>query len=180
MVLTGRQIEKYVKEGIISIDPFDPKQLNPNSYNIRLGNELLVYDNHVLNIKEDNPTHIVTIPEEGLRLEPGILYLGRTVEYTKTPPISNTEALVVCIDGRSSLARHGISCHIAAGYGDIGFEGTFTCELSCVQPVVIFPNILIGQLYYMTTLGETDIVYNGKYQGQIEATKSRFYMDIDK
>ena len=42
MILTGKEIEKRLGNDII-IQPYDPLQLNPNSYNLRLHNELLVY-----------------------------------------------------------------------------------------------------------------------------------------
>lgn len=182
MIITGEQIKEYVKEGKIVIDPFDEKQINPNSYNVRLHSVLKVYDKQLpyLDAKADNPTNEIIIPEEGYVIKPGTLYLGRTVEYTETMPISENDALVICIDGRSSLARLGVSCHISAGYGDIGFKGTFTCEISCVHPVKIYPNMLIGQIYYVKTFGNTDIIYHGKYQGQIDATKSKFFVDADK
>ena len=33
MILSGKEIEKQVKNGNISIDPFTNEQINPNSYN---------------------------------------------------------------------------------------------------------------------------------------------------
>ena len=39
----------------IVIRPFDPKRLNPNSYNLSLHNELLVYENRLLDMKVPNP-----------------------------------------------------------------------------------------------------------------------------
>ena len=44
----------------------------------------MVYSNNQLDMKTPNPTEPVTIPEEGLLLEPYKLYLGRTIERTKT------------------------------------------------------------------------------------------------
>ena len=38
----------------IVIDPFDEKQLGPNSYNLRLDRDLLVYENHILDMKKEN------------------------------------------------------------------------------------------------------------------------------
>ena len=37
MILTGDAIIKAVKKGDIFLSPFDEKQVNPNSYNYRLG-----------------------------------------------------------------------------------------------------------------------------------------------
>ena len=83
MILSGREIVRHMGEEII-IDPFDPKKVNPNSYNLTLSDELMVYDNHELDMKKKNTGHLLHIPEEGILLEPNKLYLGRTREYTKT------------------------------------------------------------------------------------------------
>ena len=44
MILSGKEIEKEVRSGNIVINPFSPSQVNPNSYNLTLHNELLVYE----------------------------------------------------------------------------------------------------------------------------------------
>lgn len=43
MLLSGKEIEKNLGDKII-IEPFQASQINPNSYNLRLSDELLVYD----------------------------------------------------------------------------------------------------------------------------------------
>ena len=98
MIISGLEIKNMLNKEIF-IEPFDDSRLNPNSYNLRLHNELLVYDSHVLDMKVKNETKTISIPPEGLVLEPGIVYLGRTVEYTKT--LNH----VPMLEGRSSIGR---------------------------------------------------------------------------
>ncbi len=83
MILSGKEIARRIGKDII-IEPFNPEQLNPNSYNLRLHDELLVYSDPVLDMKKPNAYERIRIPEEGLVLEPNKLYLGRTMEYTAT------------------------------------------------------------------------------------------------
>ena len=116
MILSGRAIQKHIGSDII-IEPYDPKRVNPNSYNLSLHNELLVYTGNTLDMKQANPTECIVIPEEGLVLEPNRLYLGRTNEYTKT------ERYVPMLEGRSSTGRLGLFIHVTAGFGEIGFAG---------------------------------------------------------
>ena len=170
-MLTGQEILRQIKKGKIKIEPFNEKNLNPNSYNITLNNELLVYDCDVLDVKKENPTKKIIIPEEGLVLEPGKLYLGRTNEYTETYD------LVPCIDGRSSIGRLGLYIHVTAGFGDVGFKGTWTLEIQCIQPIRIYPNIRIGQIYYQHAQGKKTN-YKGKYMGQIGVQKSKMNEDF--
>lgn len=174
-MLTGSQILENLNTNII-IEPFDPLQLNPNSYNVRLANKLLVYDNDILDMKKKNPCHLITIPEEGLVIQPGKLYLGSTMERTET------KNYVPAIDGRSSVGRLGISVHATAGFGDIGFCGYWTLEIFCVQPVRIYPGVEIGQLYYeeVSDKGELPTYASTKYQNNTGVQPSMMWMDFEK
>ena len=78
MILSGKEIEREVHNGNILINPFDQSQVNPNSYNLTLHNELLVYEDDILDMRKPNQTKKLVIPPEGLLLEPNKLYLGRT------------------------------------------------------------------------------------------------------
>ena len=72
MIISGLEIKNMLNKEIF-IEPFDDSRLNPNSYNLRLHNELLVYDSHVLDLKVKNETKTISNPAEGLVPEPGIV-----------------------------------------------------------------------------------------------------------
>ena len=173
MILSGQEIKKNMGKEII-IEPFDEKRINPNSYNLSLAGELLVYDNHVLDMKEPNPVSRIIIPEDGLLLEPNRLYLGRTNEYT------STSRYVPMLEGRSSTGRLGLFIHVTAGFGDIGFSGYWTLEIFCVQPVRIYPNVEICQIYYHDIDGEYELYKSGKYQNNTGIQPSLMYKDFEK
>lgn len=174
MILSGKEIQKQIEKGNIAITPFDAKQINPNSYNLRLHNTLLVYNDTVLDMKLENKATQITIPEEGLLLEPGKLYLGRTFEHT------NTNAFVPMLEGRSSVGRLGLYIHVTAGFGDVGFSGFWTLEIHCVQPIKIYPMVEICQIYYHTLQGEYEQYKSGKYQNNKEIQVSMLYQDFNK
>ena len=69
MILSGKEIKNKQGKEII-ITPFEERLINPNSYNLRLHNELLVYDNEVLDMKKPNQTTNIIIPEDRLLLQP--------------------------------------------------------------------------------------------------------------
>ena len=173
LILSGLEIKRHIGKEII-IEPFDEKRLNPNSYNLRLHNELLIYEEKVLDMKRPNQTRSIIIPEEGLVLDPGRLYLGRTVEYTKT------EGFVPMLEGRSSVGRLGLFIHATAGFGDVGFSGYWTLEIQCVQPVRIYPGIEICQIYYLNIKGDYEKQYSGKYQNNTGIQPSLMYKDFEK
>ncbi|MCS7299801.1 MAG: dCTP deaminase [Spirochaetia bacterium] len=171
-MLTSSRIIEEIKNGNIVIDPFDEKYLNPNSYNLRLHNELLELTDEKLDMKKKSNYTRITIPEEGFTLLPGKLYLGRTLEYTIT------KNFVPMIEGRSSIGRLGISIHATAGFGDIGFEGYWTLEISVIKPVVIYPFVEICQIYYCEVSGKIDRTYKGKYSKSNDIVVSKMYEEF--
>ena len=172
MILSGKSIHQQLGQNII-IDPFRPEQLNPNSYNLRLHHELLVYDRPVLDMKQENTAHRLTIPEEGLLLEKDKLYLGRTLEYTET------RGYVPMLEGRSSIGRLGLFVHITAGFGDVGFAGFWTLEMFCVQPVRIYAGVQICQIFYHSIEGDYEIYNSGKYQHNRGVQPSLLFKDFE-
>ena len=149
--------------------------MNPNSYNLKLSDELMIYDDPVLDMKRPHKTRMLTIPGDGLVLSPGTLYLGRTFEYTET------SGLVPMLEGRSSVGRLGLFIHVTAGFGDVGFKGYWTLEIHCIQPIRIYPYVEICQIYYHAISGEY-IGYesSGKYQNNKGIQPSMLYKDFEK
>lgn len=171
MILTGAEIIKNIESKKIIIEPFDPKQVNPNSYNFTLGDRLMVYNNYVLDAKIDNEVREIIIPESGITLAPGCVYLGHTRE------IIGSDYFVPIIRGRSSIGRLGLFTNITADLIDIGSINQLTLQLNAVQPVTIYPGMQIGQVTFWTTIGKIE-KYRGKYNGARGPVASRMYMDF--
>lgn len=156
MILTDTDIQQQVRLRNIEITDFDPKKLGSNSYDLSLGKDLLVYVNETLDAKQDNPYSRFEIPEEGFVLMPGQLYLGVTKERTCT------RLHTPMIEGKSSIGRLGISIHITAGFGDIGFNGHWTLEITAVKPVRIYADMPIAQIWFLLPLGNCTNPYSEK------------------
>lgn len=173
MILSGLEIRKQLDKTIF-IEPYDEKQLNPNSYNLRLHQDLLVYDEPELDMRKPNAASKMVIPEEGLLLQPGKLYLGRTVEHTRT------ENYVPMLEGRSSIGRLGLFVHVTAGFGDVGFNGFWTLEMFCIHPLRIYAGVEICQIFYHAIEGEYEKYASGKYQNNRGIQPSLLYKDFEK
>lgn len=173
MILGGKEIIKRVEKGDIYIDNFKPQKVNPNSYNLTLNKKILTYTGDVLDMRLPNKYTTIEIPDDGLVLKPGVLYLARTNERTIT------KNLVPMLEGRSSIGRLGMSIHVTAGFGDVGFDGFWTLEIYCVQPVKIYPNVEICQIYYHTIEGGYDEYESGKYQKNDDVQPSMLYKDFE-
>jgi dCTP deaminase len=183
MILLKSGILEAINDGSIAIDPFNPNQLNPNSYDLRLADTVISYRKSMVldcaNGDYDKSENYVKqkIEQTGLTLYPGHLYLMATKEYTAT------NAYVPMIEGRSSIARLGICIHNTAGFGDIGFNGTWTLEVSVINPVVIYSDMRICQLYFLlpnTSPKEISDFYRGKYNGQKEPKTSKIYLESNE
>ena len=172
MILSGKEIKRRLGSEIF-IEPFNEKQLGPNSYNLRLHHELLTYEDVQLDMKKNHEVKKINIPKEGMILEPGKLYLGRTVEYTKTT------TCVPMLEGRSSIGRLGLFIHITAGFGDVGFSGFWTLEIFCVQAIRIYPEVEICQIFYHTIEGDYIHYASNKYQNNRGVQASMLYKDFE-
>lgn len=173
MILSGFEIQKNLGKKII-IKPFNISQLNPNSYNLKLADELLVYEEKILDMKKANEYKKIKIPNNGLVIKPGKLYLGRTVEFTETYDF------VPMLEGRSSIGRLGMFVHVTAGFGDVGFKGYWTLEINCIEPLKIYAGVDICQIFYYTIKGKHKNYDSGKYQNNSGIQPSFLYKDFKK
>lgn len=176
MILSSHEILQRLGDEL-TIDPFDPERLNPNSYNLALHNELLVYEEVVLDSASPNRFRRIEIPEDGITLQPGTLYLGRTIEQT------TTQSLVPMLHARSSLGRLGLILNPGGSLGQAGYRGTWTLEMHCVQPVKIYPGLQVCQISYHQLVGEldddaSDMVQNSKYQNSTDIQPSLMHREL--
>jgi len=187
-MLGGLEIKRLIESGEIGIEPFNEAQLNPNSYNCRLSRKLLMYelkpqryiDGHGsrsvflgLDMFEEPVVSERTIWDDGIWLMPNTLYLGCTQEVIRSGNYIPT------IETRSSLARLGLSCHLSAGFGDVGFHGSFTLEITVVHPLKIYPGVQICQVAFQRPEGAFQ-PYQGKYQGQRGPVPSQVWKEFQK
>lgn len=192
-ILTGKQVEKEVDDGGIVIEPFDRECLNPVSVDLHLGEEVAVYDigaysHHglakpllenegVLDAKKQNQTQYFKIAKDGMVLRPNTLYLMHTVERV------HTKCFVPVLDGKSSIGRLGIKVHETAGYGDPGFDGQYTLEVTCVHPVRIYAGMRFCQIRFHTMVGEVELYgHKSNYTGVLAKgpVPSRSFKQFEK
>ncbi len=173
MILTGSEIARQLGNNI-QIEPFDPERLNPNSYNLSLHDELLVYEEIVLDMQRPNRFRRYTIPPEGFVLNPNQLYLARTVERTET------HNLVPMIEGRSSVGRLGLFVHCTNSFGDVGFSGYWTLEMFAVQPVRVYAGVPICQISYHEISGEVTEHRNDNYQHNEDIQPSLLFKEFQQ
>jgi len=196
MILVDKTILSEMEKGNIVVEPFNRDHLGTNSIDLTLNPNIKVYinaedywaevnvfgnsffeveentsDGYFLDCKETNKTREFKIEPEGFILVPGQLYIASTNEYTETLNA------VPKLEGKSSIGRLGLFVHVTAGYGDVGFKGTWTLELVATVPVKIYPNMKICQISYHAISDQPLVSYDkkedAKYSGQNGATASK-------
>ncbi|MFB7618318.1 dCTP deaminase [Kitasatospora sp. NPDC056181] len=170
MILTGHKIREEHAAGRLTIEPFDPAQLNPNLYNITLGPAIGYYTDAVLDTRRPNAFKTVEIGPEGFLLEPDRIYLGHSVE------VIGSNHYVPTMHSRSGFARMGGYAHVTADLIDQGSFGQLTHMLRVVQPLVIYPGDSIAQVDFRAVLGDP-MLYQGKYQGSRGPMPSQIHRD---
>jgi dCTP deaminase len=186
VVLSDRTIRAEIDSGRIVIEPFDPELIQPSSIDVRVDRRFRVFHNArypYIDVRQpmDDLTEAVTVEEDRpFILHPGEFVLGQTLERVTLP-----DDLVARLEGKSSLGRLGLLIHSTAGFVDSGFSGNLTLELSNVAnlPITIYHGMPIGQISFMRMDGPVENPYGSrgnKYQGQVEPTPSRFYLNFER
>jgi len=146
------------------IRPWCPNQLQPASYDVRLGRE--VRTENGLTFDMDGTLKQYALP-------PGGFVLGHTEEYFRLPA-----HLCARVDGKSSVGRRGLAVHVTAGFIDPGFNGQITLELknhSQVHCFILVPGMMIAQVTFHRLTDVPERLYGDErlgshYQNQTGAT----------
>lgn len=153
-MLSDVDIEKEMKKGSISVEPYDPNSLGPCSIDLKLDSVFRIYNpgnpvdvNDRVSLEKD--TKLVDTKGEPFMILPGQFILAQTIERIR---ISSEFAAL--LEGRSSVARLGIIVH-AAGLVNPGTgsdsPGKLTLEVYCenLSPVLLRPGMPIVQIMFM-------------------------------
>ena len=188
MILSDREIEKYIKQKKIIFKPslVLSNQLGPASVDLKLGNEFRIFNSREKSFVDPldkktfkNLTKLIRIKDkQHLVLHPGDFILGVTSEEITLP-----DDIGARIEGRSSWGRLGIIIHTTAGYVDPGFRGRLTLEILNVGKLSIFlyPGIKICQLALEKLSSPAKNSYakrkSSKYCNDNLPTESKIYKD---
>ncbi len=165
-ILTRDHIVAEIRQGNISIEPFDESMIGPGSIDLHLGEEFRIFKkvHEIVDINEhadyEAITERVTAPG-GIVLMPGETILGVTKERIRLAP-----SLCGWLEGRSRFARFGLLVHISAGFMQPGIDNHQVLEMTNFSPMPlrIHPGTAICQFIFQRTIGEA--VYQGRFKAQ--------------
>jgi dCTP deaminase len=178
MILSDRDIVAALESGRIKIDPAPDleRQLGSVSVDFRLGTTFMMFEHsrhsyidprHPQSIGEAMRT--IEVPEdEPFIMQPGDFALASTIESLELP-----DDLLGRLEGRSSIARLGITVHSTAAVFEPGWVGTATMELSNLgrMAVALYPGMRVCAFSFQTVSSPVMTPYrlksNNKYAGQV-------------
>ena len=159
MVLSDRDIRRAIEDGRIKIEPLEDldSQLGSVSVDFRLGHTFMVFEHsrhsfidprRPQSIGEAMRT-IVVSDDEPFIMQPGDFALASTIESLELP-----DDLLGRLEGRSSIARLGITVHSTAAVFEPGWVGTATMELSNLgrMAVALYPGMRICAFSFETSV----------------------------
>ncbi|MET8768354.1 deoxycytidine triphosphate deaminase [Streptomyces sp. NPDC004658] len=136
-----------VQAGETTIDPYEPSRLSPNPYDWRLGDTIRICDSDVLDAAAPTAYTEQPIPNAGLVLRPGLLYLGITLERT------GSETYAQMLNGDRTTGSLGVWVHVSAPLGHQGHAIRWTLEMRVARPVRVYPGMTFGKLLFLTPFG---------------------------
>ena len=185
MILSDTGIKEALSTGQIVIDPLpEEDQYDASSVDLRLGNEFKKYKRELVGQEGIDTTidpervdyaftsstymEVVKLSQgESIVIEPEGFLLAITLERVHFPEESQIAAR---IEGRSTLARTGLSIHLTAPTVHLGFEGHLALELKNHGKLGIrlTPGMQICQLIFERVVGEASPGSRTSFQGQTE------------
>jgi dCTP deaminase len=161
MFLSNTDIKKALKNGDITISPFEGRRLQPASYDICLGNKFILTASHSTDAIDPVKKKYAKISEVVLKkgetfvLHPGVSILGISVEYF------GSKKYLIQLHGKSSLARIGLMVHNTAGLVNPGHFLQITFELCNLNevPIILTPGMEVGQITFSQMTSDTSINY---------------------
>lgn len=164
--------DAYVR-GDIKISPFEPSQLQINSYDLRLGNTF--YE-----VFWDSEGPFFVGPHVYLEGDKVDIPIGGTLLGMTHERIGTFGKVVVELRSRSSTRRIGITTNCDAGLGDVGYNDCWTLEFSAFtsmgqfnrfndgEPVIASPHLTIGQRVVQMVFFECKSKPISEYNGQFQ------------
>lgn len=168
MYLADVTIEKYIQDGLIEIKPaVRSEDVRLVGVRVHLAKDILIPQPGYIDLSA--PTDLdyksLDIEKDEFVLEPGGFILASTVEKIRTAP-----NLIAFLDGRSTIARLGLTIHVTAGVIDGNHDDARTITLEIknlgVHSVRLHENDPIGQLMFSLLSEDIHQQSQSQYSGQ--------------
>lgn len=189
MILSDRDILKALADGAIKIDPApDPeRQIGSCSIDFRLGNTFMVFEHSKFSYIDPRQPQSIGAAMRTITVEDGEAFIMQAGDFALASTLETLELadnLLGRLEGRSSIARLGITVHSTAAVFEPGWIGTATMELSNLgrMAVALYPGMRICSFTFQQLSSPALVPYRhkrgNKYAGQINPKPSRITEEV--
>ncbi len=162
MILSSKKIIEEVKSGNITLEPFNIKQLNTNSYNYRLWKHLKIYDwfDWEKPIFKD-----VEIPTSWYKLKKWYMYLWSTIENIWS------DKYMTSLIWNSDMWRLWLFMQLSANMWHIGTSHSWTLEIYACKDIIVYPNMIAWKVSFWDKKWEAKL-YKWNYKNYSKPQES--------
>lgn len=168
MIYSGDEIWRLVKEGAMRVIPdLRPENIRPVGLRLHLADSLLIpKPGQTVDLTGQSPEFTVLRGFQDYLLKPGEFVLGSTEERVWTGP-----GIVGQLDGRSTIARIGLSVHNASAFIDGTIQEPISTVLELVNHgpfhIVLKPGMPVAMMVFHQITGDISPgLFHGQYAGQ--------------
>ena len=169
MILSDFDLEGFINDKRLVVDPFKKEIIRENGLDMRLSNEVARHNPKLGGDFVVDPSDPETLKEEyviekdlkEIVLRPKEQVLLSTMEFVGLP-----DNLIGFVELRSTWARHGL--FMPPTIIDAGFAGTVTLEVfnSSKFAILLRPEVRFAHVIFATTLNRVRNAYKGTYLNQ--------------
>lgn len=173
VMLTDKQIQQEIDSKNIKITPFVPENIGPSNFHLTLGNNFLIpLKNITIDFNNLTDQELYSeVTQESIELLPNDFILAQTQESIELD--NNISAF---IDGRTTLARLGLTIHQTATAILAGHRGIITLEIKNEGnfKIILKSGMKIAKLIFFKSEQEASVGYSdiGTYGTQTKVTGS--------
>jgi len=169
-VLIGKEIQKALKQKLISIEPLEPSQIGPGSIDLTLGNDFRIFRKRskVYHVKNDSLFQDIT---RSVHVKDGdyiIIKTGEMILGITREKITLADNISGRLEGRSRFARFGLAVHVTAGFMHPGISNHQVLEIVNLghAPLALYPGTRICQFIFEKCDGRAR--YQGRFVEQVK------------
>lgn len=173
MVLSDRDIRKYISLGKIKITPKPnlEDQLGSCSIDFHLGHTFKIFNHSKYPYIDPRNSSLSSEIMKDIVVPDGEAFIMRPGEFCLTTTIENlaiSDDILGRLEGRSSLGRIGIIVHSTAARFDPGWDGKPVMELGNIgmMPVALYPGMRVCSFTFEQVSSPVDNPYKNRKESK--------------
>ncbi len=156
MILSNKDITKFIEKGKIKIEPLEEEQIGSASVDLTIDNKWWFFSKAGISTDSLWKDHMNFVEKDQITLKPREMCLGITKEK-----ITLAEDVAGLLQGRSRYARLGLSVHVTSAFVHPGVSNHQVLEIINNSPYdfTIKAGARISQIIFFTTISKTTKPY---------------------